>query len=190
MVTAGFGDPDIHDIASLAVYNNMIYAGASSQVAGAKIFRSSSGNSNTWSPVQPPGPTMAGAGVTGFAVFDGALWGSVESEAPVQIWRTADGTIWEQVNQDGFGDLNNSGSNWGNATTEFLVDLYVGTSNLLQGGELWRMQVQSPPSPTPTPTLTLTPTRTPTPTSTPTPTPTTPGTDPPPLPVYLPLVQH
>jgi len=169
MVTAGFGDPDIHDIASLAVYNNMIYAGASSQVAGAKIFRSSSGNSNTWSPVQPPGPTMAGAGVTGIADFDGALWGSVESEAPVQIWRTADGTIWEQVNQDGFGDSHNSGTNRSHATAELLSQLYLGTSNILDGGELWRMQVQSPPPPSPTPT------------STPTPTP---------LPLYMPLVQR
>jgi hypothetical protein len=237
MVSSGFGDPDIHDIASLAVYNGMVYAGASSQVSGARIFRSSSGDSNTWNPVTPAAPTMAGAGVTGFAVFDGALWATVESEAPVQIWRSsgsawtsvmsngfgdsntnttggmavfggylyvgvgntvngaqlwrtnngaswepmitpgfgdpnnqkvemvfvfqnqlyasvkngvtgielwrsADGTVWEQSNQDGFGDSNNSGTNWSNATADFQSHLYVGTSNVVDGGELWRMLQQ------------------------------------------------
>jgi len=239
MVSAGFGDPDIHDIAALAVYNSTIYAGASSQVSGAQIFRSPTGDSNTWNLVAPAAPTMAGAGVTGFAVFSGSLWASIESEAPVQIWRSsggawttvmndgfgsslttstggmaafggylyvgagnsavgaqlwrtndgasweqvispagfddlnnvkvemvfvfnnqlyvsvknavtgievwrsANGTLWEQANQDGFGDGNNSGSNRSNATAEFLGHLYVGTANAVDGGELWRMQMDA-----------------------------------------------
>ena len=242
MVAAGFGDPDIHDIAALAVYNGVIYAGASSQVSGARIFRSSTGDSNTWNPIAPAAPTMAGAGVTGFAVFNGALWATIESEAPVQIWRStgdawttvvnngfgnslttstggmavfggylyvgagnsaagaqlwrsnngtswagainpgfgdsnnqkvemvfvfqnqlyvsvknavtgmevwrsADGTLWEQVNQDGFGDSNNFGTNGSKATADFLTQLYVGTSNVVDGGELWRMlQLNAPPT--------------------------------------------
>jgi hypothetical protein len=267
MVTAGFGDPDIHDIAALAVYNGVIYAGASSQVSGAQIFRSSTGDSNTWNPVAPAAQTMAGAGVTGFAVFNGALWATIESEAPVQIWRSsggawtsvmnngfgnslttstggmavfggylyvgagnsavgaqlwrsndgaswaqainpgfgdlnnqkvemvfvfqnqlyvsvknavtgmevwrsADGTLWEQVNQDGFGDSNNSGTNGSHAAADFLSQLYVGTSNIVDGGELWRMlqQLTDTPTPTPTDTPTTTATNTPTPTSTNTPT--------------------
>jgi hypothetical protein len=235
MVTAGFGDPDIHDIAALAVYNGMIYAGASSQVSGALIYRSSTGDSNTWNLVTPAAPTMAGAGVTGFAVFNGALYATIESEAPVQIWnssggawtsvmsngfgdsnntstggmavfggklyvgagntvdgarlyrtndgssweqaitpgfgdsnnqkvemvfvfqnqlyvsvkntvtgmevwRSTDGTLWEQANQDGFGDSHNPSTNRSNATADFLGHLYVGTSNVTDGGELWRMQ--------------------------------------------------
>jgi hypothetical protein len=234
MVAAGFGDPDLHDIAALAVYNGMIYAGASSQVSGAQIFRSATGDSNTWSLVAPATSTMAGAGVTGFALFNGALWATIESEAPVQIWRSTggawtavmnngfgnslttstggmamfggylyvgagnttvgaqlwrtndgaswtqainpgfgdpnnqtvetvfvfqnqlyvsvknavtglevwrstDGTLWEQANQDGFGDSNNTGTNRGNAIANFLSQLYVGTSNVVDGGELWRM---------------------------------------------------
>jgi hypothetical protein len=237
MVTAGFGDPDIHDIAALAVYNGMIYAGASSQVSGARIFRSSTGDSNTWNLVTPAAPTMAGAGVTGLAVFSSALYATIESEAPVQIWRSSggawtsvmsngfgdnnttstggmavfagylyvgagntasgaqlwrsndgttwqqaitpafgdannqkvelvyvfqnqlyasvkntltgleiwrstDGTTWERVNLDGFGDKNNTGTNSSNATTDFLGQLYVGTSNVVDGGELWRMEQQ------------------------------------------------
>ena len=233
MVPAGFGDPDIHDIPALAAYNGMIYAGASSQVTGAKIYRSSSGDSSTWNPLTPPASTMAGAGVTGFAEYGGALWAIVESEGPVQIWRstngsswvvnesngfgdgnntkaggmavfggylyagaghavngarlfrtngsgwspvtasfsadtnntqvesvsvfenqlyvsvkntltgievwrTADLVTWEQANLDGFGDSNNTGTNRSHASAIFLNRFYVGTSNLVTGGELWR----------------------------------------------------
>jgi hypothetical protein len=103
MVSAGFGDPDVHDIATLAVYNNMIYAGAGSQISGARIYRSTSGDSNTWNPIAPAAPTMAGAGVTGFAEFNGALWATIESEAPVQIWRSTGGA-WTSVMNNGFGN--------------------------------------------------------------------------------------
>jgi hypothetical protein len=267
MVTAGFGDPDLHDIAALAVYNNVIYAGASSQVSGARIYRSSTGDSNTWTLVVPPASTMAGAKITGFAVFNGALYATIESEAAVQLWRTTggawtsimnngfgdsnttrtggiavvggylcvgtgnsvvgaqlwcsndgaswtqtitpgfgdlnnkvvemvfvfqnqlyvstqnavtgmeiwrsvDGTTWEQVNADGFGDSNNTGTNRNGAAADFLSQLYVGTSNLVDGGELWRLLLQIPDTPTPTPTDTPTITATSTPTDTPTMTPT------------------
>jgi len=235
MVAAGFGDPEIHDIAALGVYNGVIYAGAGSQVSGARIYRSSTGDSNTWSPVAPAAPTMPGARITGFAEFNGALWATIESEAPVQIWRssggawtavmkngfgdslttltggiavfggylyvgagnTADGAqlwrsmdgtnweqvitpgfgnansqtvetvfviqnqlyasvhnavtgievwrspngnLWEQANQDGFGDSDNSTSNGSHATANFLSQLYLGTSNIIDGGELWRFK--------------------------------------------------
>lgn len=269
MVSAGFGDPDLHDIAALAVYNGVIFAGAGSQVSGARIFRSSTGDSNTWTPVAPGGPTMAGAGVTGFAVFNGALWATIESEAPVQlwhtssavgawtsvmnngfgdsntnktggmavfggylyvgagnavngaqlwrtndgatweqaippgfgdpnnqqveivfvfqnqlyagvqnavtgmeIWRSTDGMLWEQVNVDGFGDSNNTTTNGGNAVADFLSQLYVGTANLANGGELWRKLETLPDTLTPTSTSTATTTPTDTPTATPTGTPT------------------
>jgi hypothetical protein len=86
MVIHGFNDPDTVDIAALAEYNGMIYAGAMNTVSGAKIWRSYTGDSNTWQPVAAlPAPTMAGAGVSGFAVYDGALWATVESEAPAQL---------------------------------------------------------------------------------------------------------
>jgi hypothetical protein len=278
MVAGGFGDPDLHDIAALAVFNNVIFAGASSQVSGARIYRSSTGDSNTWNLLTPAASTMAGAGVTGFVVFNGALWATVESEAPVQIWRTtggawtsamnngfgdsfttttggmavfgnalyvgagnsavgaqlwrstdgtnwaqaiqagfgdpnnktvetvfvfqnelyvsvqnaitgmdvwrsADGTVWQQVTLDGFGDSRNTGTNRNHATTDFLTQLYVGTSNIVDGGELWRTVQQLPTdtptatdTPTDTPTQTSTSTNTSTPTDTPTDTPTSTST--------------
>ena len=237
MVIHGFGDPDTVDVTALAVFNGFIYAGAHNLISGAQIWRSFSGDSNTWTQVAPTAPGTGATRVTGFAVFNGALYAAVESGAPAQIWRSSggdwttlvsngfgnslttstggmaefagylyvgagnaadgaqlwrtndgasweqaitpgfgdpnnqkvemvfvfqnhlyvsvknvatgielwrstDGALWEQANQDGFGDSNNSSSNWGNATAEFLGALYVGTSNVVDGGELWRMRQQ------------------------------------------------
>lgn len=237
MIT-GFSDPDNVNINALAIYDNLIYAGVTNLVDGAKIYRSFTGDSNSWELVTPPATTIASAGVTGFAVFDGALWATVESEDPVQIWRsyggpwevvvnngfgdanttltggmavfgtylyvglgntasgpqlwrtdgtswtqvnpggfasannqqtetvavfqnhlyvslnnmvtgikvwrTVDGLTWEQVNLDGFGDANNTTSNRNNASANFLNQFYVGTSNIITGGELWRTNIASP----------------------------------------------
>jgi hypothetical protein len=237
MDVTGFSNPDNVDITALAEYGGKLYAGVTNQVSGAQIWRSFTGDNNTWTQVAPGVPGTAAASVTGFAVFDGALYAAVESDAPAQIWcsyggdwttvmsdgfgnsrttstggmaeyagylyvgagntvdgaqlwrtndgasweqainpgfgdpnnqkvemvfvfqnqlyvsvknvqtgielwRSTDGMLWERANRDGFGDSNNSNSNWSNATADFLGHLYVGTSNVVQGGELWRMQQQ------------------------------------------------
>ena len=246
MDVTGFSDPDNVDVGSLAVYNGMIYAGITNQVTGAQIWRSFTGDNNTWTQVAPATPGTVPANITGFAEFGGALYAAVEAkEGPaqiwqsfggssgswttvvsdgfgdvntlytgglavfggnlyvgagntadgaqlwrtndgttwepaipsafgdpnnqlvemvyvfqnelyasvknsvtgVEIWRTADGTIWEQANLDGFGDSNNTGTNRSNATVEFMGPLYVGTSNIVDGGELWRtIQLNTAPT--------------------------------------------
>lgn len=238
MTVTGFSDPDNVDIHALASYHGMIYAGIANAASGAKIYRSYTGDNNSWSPVTLPAATPAGAGVTGFAEFDGALWAIVESEDPVQIWRsqggdwevvrndgfgdpntlitggmadfggylyvglgntglgpliwrtdgvdwwpvaspfssdannqqvdslfvfqnhlfaslknaasgmevwrTADGAAWEQVNLDGFGDSHNTHTHRSNASANFLNQRYIGTSNLVTGGQIWRTALLSP----------------------------------------------
>ena len=235
VVSSGFADPDNTDVTALAEYGGKIYAGVTNQVSGPQLWSSFSGDSNSWTQVTQGDPGVAAARVTGFAVFDGGLYGAVEFEDPAQVWvsygsdwspvmndgfgdsnntstggmavfannmyvgagnttdgahlfrtsdatnwfeaispgfgdannqkidtvfvfqnqlyvsvknsvtgmelwRSSDGTLWEQVNQDGFGDSNNTASNWSNATTSFRNHLYMGTSNVVAGGELWRMQ--------------------------------------------------
>jgi hypothetical protein len=237
MDVTGFNDPDNVDITALAGYGGKLYAGVTNQVSGAQIWSSYTGDNNSWTQVAPAVPGTAPASITGLAVFDGALYAAVESDAPAQIWRSyggawetivsdgfgssdtaltggmavfagylyvgagntasgaqlwrtndgtnwgqvitpafgdannqkvemvfvfqnqlyvsvknaltgielwrsTDGTLWERANLDGFGDSNNSGTNWSNATADFLGQLYVGTSNVADGGELWRMQQQ------------------------------------------------
>ncbi len=241
VVTAGFGDPDTVEFTAMTVYDHgydqAIYVGATNQINGAQIWRSFSGDSNSWTQVAPTVAGTAVSSVTGFAAFDGGLYAAVafESDAPAQIWRSyggdwttivddgfgnsnttmtggmavfngylyvgagntasgaqlwrtndgttwtqaitpafgdannvnvemvsvfqnqlyvsvknsvtgieiwrsADGSVWEQVNVDGFGDVDNTGSNMSNATAVFLNQLYVGTVNVADGGELWQMQ--------------------------------------------------
>lgn len=235
VVNAGFGDPDIVEIAVLAEYNGLIYAGATHSVTGAQIWRSYTGDSNSWTQVAPAVAGTTASTITGLAVFDGALYAAVslddgspgqiwnsfggawttivsdgfgDSDTTMtgsmaefggylyvgagntadgaQLWRTNDGSIWEQIispgfadtnnqkvemvyvfqnqlfvsvknsvtgieiwhstngttweqaNQDGFGDSKNTNTNWRNATTDFWGQLYVGTSNTTDGGELWQ----------------------------------------------------
>jgi hypothetical protein len=237
MDVTGFSNPDNVDVTALAEYGGKIYAGVTNQVSGAQIWSSFTGDNNSWTKVAPATPGTIPASVTGFAVFDGALYAAIEYESDasaqvwrsyggawetivsngfgnsntvftgglaeyggylyvgagnansgaqlwrtndgatweqtitsafgdtnnqkvesvyvfqnqlfvsinngstgIEIWRSNNGTSWQQANQDGFGDSNNSGSNWSNATAEFSNHLYVGTSNAITGGELWRMQ--------------------------------------------------
>jgi hypothetical protein len=233
----GFSDADNVDVTALVEYGGKIYAGVANQVNGVQIWSSFTGDNNTWTQVAPTAPGTDPARVTGFAVFEGALFAAVESQAPAQIWQTfgggwtsvvsngfgdsqtlytgglavfqgylyvgagnnalgaqiwrsadgenweqvinpafgdpnnrkiasvfvfqgqlytsaentttglevwrsADGLLWEQVNRDGFGDSANTRSNWGNSASVFENQLYTGTRNELEGGELWRMGAQ------------------------------------------------
>ncbi|MDT8304957.1 MAG: FixG Ig-like domain-containing protein [Anaerolineae bacterium] len=241
VVNSGFADQDNVDITALAAYSGKIYAGVTNLLNGAQIWRSYTGDSNSWTQDSPAALVVAPARITGFAVFDGALYAAVESDGPVQIWRTygsgwavvmddgfgsglttlaggmavfggslyagagntedgpqlwrsnegaswqpatapgaadanneeieslfvfggelyasvrnevsgievwhsADGMAWEQSNADGFGDSDNAGTNQSNATAEFLGRLFVGTENVVDGGELWRLTPASLPS--------------------------------------------
>lgn len=134
MVIHGFADPDTRDVAALAEYNGMIYAGARNVTSGAQIWRSFTGDSNTWEAVILPASTMPGAGVTSFAQFDGALWAAVESEAPVEIWYSYGGD-WAVAVNDGFGDGETTMTG---GMAEFMGQLYIGAGNALNGAQLWR----------------------------------------------------
>jgi hypothetical protein len=237
MTITGFSNPDTVDFTAFGEFNSFIYAGATNLISGAHIWRSFSGDNNTWVKVAPDVEQPFPSTITGFASFGGALYAAVGTGAPVQIWRSTggkwttvisdgfgnnlttssgglveyagylyvgtgnteqgaqlwrtnngtsweqaiepgfgdsnnqkvemvfvfedqlyvsvknaitgievwrspDGTFWEQVNQDGFGDSQNAGSNWSNATASFLGQLYLGTSNVVDGGELWRLEQQ------------------------------------------------
>ena len=74
-------------------------------------------------------------------VFQNQLYASVSNTVSgIELWRSPDGSAWEQANLDGFGDSKNTGTNLSNASAKFLCQLYMGTTNLVDGGELWRMQ--------------------------------------------------
>jgi len=164
----GFGEGSNTQAGGMAVFGGYLYVGVGNTVSGAQLWRTNNGTS--WAQMGNPGfGDPNNRKVDMVFVFQNELYVSLRNTVTgIEVWRSADGTVWEQVNLDGFGDSNNSGSNGSKATTDFLSQLYVGTSNTVDGGELWRMG--QPLISTPTPTATDTPTLTPTNTVTDTPT--------------------
>ena len=140
IVSDGFGDSSTTLTGGMAVYGGYLYAGAGNTVKGAQLWHSNDGEN--WS--QAISPAFGDANnlkVEMVSVFMNQLYVSVKNTATgLEIWRSMDGKTWEQVNQDGFGDTNNTSSNFSNASVDFLGQLYVGTSNAVDGGELWRKQ--------------------------------------------------
>ena len=134
MTVTGFSNNENVDISALAIYDGMIYAGVKNRVDGARIYRSSTGDNNTWDQVAPAVPGTDVSTVTGFAEFNYELYAAVESNAPVQIWRF-DGFDWTTIVSDGFGS----------DTTTFIGGmvvfggyLYVGAGDTVDGPRLYR----------------------------------------------------
>ena len=140
IVSDGFGDSSTTLTGGMAVFGGYLYVGAGNTEVGAQLWRSNDGEN--WS--QAITPAFGDANnlkVEMVSVFQNQLYVSVKNEATgIEIWRSTNGTTWEQVNLDGFEDKNNTSSNFSNTSAGFLGQLYVGTSNGLDGGELWRKQ--------------------------------------------------
>lgn len=104
----------VDHIDSLASFQGYLYASTANQgdtVLGARLFRSASGDPQTWEDALAL--TQIGAGFgdvynTNFKdmqVFDGHLCGGTQNlETGAQVWCTPDGTSWTQKNNSGFGD--------------------------------------------------------------------------------------
>jgi hypothetical protein len=81
-------------------------------------------------------------GMNGLQVHDGMLHfvtGSTTSSGiGITVWRTSNGTAWEQIGFAGFGDSNNKHPYWDNAVLSHGDSLYIGSWNPANGGEVWR----------------------------------------------------
>jgi hypothetical protein len=139
--TDNFGDANnTYTVSGLGVFGSYLYIGTYNQVSGGQVWRMSTGN--VWTEVVSDGFGDANnIKVNGFyTALDGYLYAqTVNFTSGVELWRTnsgADGT-WSQVNLDGFGDSNNSNSQWSNGMTSFNGRLFIGTINYGNGGEIW-----------------------------------------------------
>jgi hypothetical protein len=140
VMSDGFGNSDTTSTGGMAEFAGYLYVGAGNAVNGAQLWRTNDGE--TWEQAIDPGfGDPNNQKVEMVFVFQNQLYVSVRNTGTgIELWRSMDGSLWERANLDGFGDSDNSGTNWSNATAEFLSQLYVGTSNVVDGGELWRMQ--------------------------------------------------
>lgn len=142
-VNNGFGDSHNTSTGGMAVFAGDLYVGAGNSVDGARLYHTNNGT-NWMQAITPGFGDPNNQKVEMVFVFENQLYVSVKNSVTgMQVWRSPDGTLWEQANPDGFGDSNNLSSNWSNATADYLGHLYVGTSNVTDGGELWRMQQHS-----------------------------------------------
>lgn len=141
IVSNGFGDSNTTITGGMAEFGGYLYVGAGNTVAGAQLWRTNNGS--TWEQMITPGFGDANnEKVEMVFVFQNQLYVSVKNSVTgIEVWRLTNGTTWEQANQDGFGDSKNTSTKWRNATMDFLGQLYVGTSNITDGGELWRKRL-------------------------------------------------
>src|SRR4030067_3405000 len=59
-------------------------------------------------------------------------------ETGAEVWRSADGATWRPVMQGGWGDSNNWYADYfDKAAAEFQGQLYIGTLNWVNGGDIW-----------------------------------------------------
>ena len=126
----GFGNPNNIAVSAFAVFSNKLYVGTEKCWQN-EIWRTANGYdfecvaTNAFN-------FMSDHRIQSLCVFNNYLYAGTSFFG--QVWRTADGTNWEQVNIDGFGDWNNQDivlcvfNNW----------LYAGTYNSAEGSEIWR----------------------------------------------------
>jgi sugar lactone lactonase YvrE len=145
VVTEGNGDPDNVDINHFVVFNGSLYCVGRNRTLGAFVWKASP-DGNTWTTVNDLGfgEPMQQEAISA-AVFQDALYVGTKSEksdssatgyiGSAQIWRTSNGTSWENVIDAGFGDGNNTilWSLW-----VFANQLYAIAENPITGAELWK----------------------------------------------------
>ena len=148
VVTDGFGNANCFAAGALAGFNGHLYAGLgiwdpnTRNYEPGQIWRCSATSAcdeaSDWSQVMANGFGKPQNNTIGSLwVFMDHLYAYVSNPEGLEVWRTADGTQWEQVGFAGFGDSNNAFGNLDNTTAVFNNRLFIGTSNGANGGEVW-----------------------------------------------------
>ena len=149
VVGNGFDDPNNWAVASMAVLGSYLYVGTWNAMDACEVWRSSDGT--TWEPVVGGGAAVDNgfgdaysAHAFSTAVFGSDLYvGTSNWSDGCEVWRSSDGTTWNQINTDGFGDAYNNGAL---SMAVFWNSLYVGTGNNTDGCEVWRSSVEPIPT--------------------------------------------
>jgi len=140
----GFGDAGNNAVSGLAVYDSYLYGiTRHSEGSGVQVWRCQTCDSTDWAQVVSNGFGNADTWRnSALEVYNGQLYAVVGNPVTgLEVWRTLDGTNWNQIGYAGFGDSNNFTLYWDNVTTVFDNAFYVGTINRGNGGEIWQLQV-------------------------------------------------
>ena len=129
---------------ALNPWRGHLYLGTRNLINGGEALRSADGVH--WQSIAPQGFGRASnRDLYGFVGFKDMLYAGTynavlgdrhtESDTGAEIWRSPNGSDWEPVVQDGFGDRHNQDMfNF----AAFAGHLYVGTWNPVSGAEIWR----------------------------------------------------
>lgn len=138
LITAnGFGDSNNFEFSAFAVFADQLYVATGNTTTGIEIWRSPSGNPDSWQQVNDDGfdgtPTLPEVTMQ---VFNGYLYAGISRTASsvAELWRTTNGATWTPVFTDGLGDANNTIIP---AMEIFKGKLYLTLRNTTTGGQLW-----------------------------------------------------
>ena len=142
----GFGDPTNNEIADMIEFAGQLYVstGRANASRGAEVWRSASGDADTWEQVVKDGFGKPGnRSIPSLALYDGSLYaGALNGETGVEVWRSVDGAEWAQLNLDGF--IPGNPLPLGTSSFAVFADaLYVaapGSPTSPSGVEVWRCQ--------------------------------------------------
>jgi len=141
--TDGFGDPYNWSV-TLEGFGGYLYAGTYNYVnsdnPGAELWRCQVCDGTDWLQVSilKGFGDMENRAIRSLSVFNGALYAATYNRTTgIEVWHSTDGTSWDQVNSDGFGDSNNYFTYWDTSVAAFNDGLYIGTDNRTDGGEVW-----------------------------------------------------
>lgn len=143
VVSQGFGNAANAEVFELAVFSDTLYASANpleiDELEGPVIWRSNSGDAGSWARVDNAGfdGDVSDASVLDFTVYDGHFYAAMGNwVSGGQVWRTADGLSWAQVNADGFGTTDNKIVS---SLAEYNNSLFAAIHNE-SGAQIWRCQ--------------------------------------------------
>ena len=151
VMTGGFGDANNYAISRMAVFEGSLYASTSNWDAQQHRFGSSqiwrcplsSGcdENSDWTEIVSNGFGDSGNNRINVFATDHMLYAvTANRRTGVQVWRSASGDAgdWQQMIADGFGDANNGATYWGHAIAAYQGNLFIGTENRANGGEVWQ----------------------------------------------------
>lgn len=144
----GFGDPSNKSVTALAGFEGYLYAatGTSWDAPRAQLWRCQQCDGSDWTLVRSGDYHFTDTWrKASLEMHDGYLYHFIgHQEQGLEVWRAADGLNWEEIAYGGFGDRNNIYTYFDNATLAFQGRIYVGTENVVTGGEVWVWEDSAP----------------------------------------------
>lgn len=141
----GLGEPSNHIFTSMAVFNGALYTGThrwgtSFNSLGAQVWRSTSGNLNSWVKVLDfTQDYPANMRILALVEFNSYLYAVVNNyTSGSQVWRSLNGSDWEPVLLNGFG-LGSAGNM--HSAVVFNGAMYFGAGTVDLGAQVWRCQI-------------------------------------------------